>query len=76
MKDAVKRLCNEIAGTSRVTADDRYRLPTTDPDFTMSTRNTALDADAPIETETPDGPDDDRLIPLQPRHGPQPKRLR
>jgi len=42
----------------------------------MSTRNTALDADAPIETETTDDPDDGRLIPLQPRHGPQPKRLR
>ncbi len=42
----------------------------------MSTRNNALDADAPIETESTDEtPDDGRLIPLQPRHGPQPKRL-
>ncbi len=41
----------------------------------MSTRNTAPDADAPTETE-PTADPDARFIPLQPRHGPQPKRLR
>lgn len=59
-----------------MTADGRYRSPITEPNPTMSTRNTAPDAEAPIETETTDDPDDGRLIPLQPRHGPQPKRLR
>jgi len=52
----------------------------------MSTRNTALDTAAPTQDETPETTktadttdttaDDTRLIPLQPRHGPQPKRLR
>ncbi|MFQ3284808.1 MAG: hypothetical protein ACI944_001529 [Natronomonas sp.] len=41
----------------------------------MSTRNTSFDAAAPTETESTDA-DDTRFIPLQPRHGPQPKRLR
>ena len=40
----------------------------------MSTRNTSLDA-AQTDAETTDA-DDARFIPLQPRHGPQPKRLR
>ena len=49
----------------------------------MSTRNTAFDTAAStqeetLETTTADtaetADDDTRLIPLQPRHGPQPKR--
>jgi hypothetical protein len=40
----------------------------------MSTREPESDATAQFETT--DDADDARIIPLQPRHGPQPKRLR
>jgi hypothetical protein len=43
----------------------------------MATRNTASDGTAQfeIENDTTDDSDDTRIIPLQPRHGPQPTRL-